>query len=96
VPGDGLGRGRGFGERPENKNDTKFYDSTVRGNVGKGKSVTIGEADGPNIRGKVSQAIRSVDAPGETRQDDPQANRRLPPAERDQAKQYFDLLRGAK
>ena len=94
--GDGLGQGKGFGERPENKNDTKFYDSTVRGNVGKGKSVNIGEADGPNIRGKVSQAIRSVEAPGETRQDDPQANRRLPPAERDQAKQYFDLLRGAK
>jgi hypothetical protein len=95
-PGDGLGRGKGFGERPENKNDTKFYDSTVKGNVGKGKSVTVGEADGPNIRGKVSQAIRTVEAPGETRQDDPQANRRLPPAEREQVKQYFDALRGAK
>jgi hypothetical protein len=84
----------GAGARPEEKSDAQFYDSTIKGQVGRGKSVVIGEVAGPNVRGRVGQRVQLPADAAETRDADPQSAERLPRSARDQAKQYFDLLRG--
>ena len=57
-PGDGLGRGRGKGARPERKTDTRFYDSQVKQKVGQGSAAVVDMVNGPNVKGDVRQQIQ--------------------------------------
>ena len=87
------GAGRGAGEREERKNDTEFFDSQVKQNVGKGASVVTGLADGPNRKGQTQAEIKGqfTSAPQQT--EDVLLDQHLPHDYRDHAKNYFDALR---
>ncbi len=91
--GPGMGLGRGGGTRPDEKNDTNFRDSRVRQKVGKGSAVVIGEADGPNIRGQVGEAIKQEMTSSASEPADPTVVEQLPKSRREHAEDYFNLLR---
>lgn len=95
-PGDGLGEGRGFGERPEERTDTKFHDSLVKQKTGKGTAIVTGFADGPNAKGQVTQEISAQLEAARNDSADPLTDRRLPRDYRDHAKGYFDAFREGK
>lgn len=92
--GNGLGAGRGFGPRPDEKNDVSFRDSRVRAKPGRGAAVVVGEADGPNIRGLVAESIKERMATDASKPADPLAVEQLPKSRREHAEEYFNSLRG--
>jgi septal ring factor EnvC (AmiA/AmiB activator) len=91
--GNGMGAGRGFGPRPDEKNDVAFRDSQVKQRPGKGAMVVTGEADGPNIRGNVRQSIAEEMAAQASQPADPMVIEQLPKAQRENAEDYFNRLR---
>jgi hypothetical protein len=96
MAGMGLGEGQGRGDRPESRTDTSTYDSQVRDKPKPGEAVRVGEADGPNVAG-ASKVEDSAPLTFSLAEDaDPLADQRLPRAQRDHAKQYFEALREGK
>ncbi len=96
MAGMGLGEGQGRGERPEERTDTGTYDSQVRDKPRPGEAVRVGNADGPNVAG-VSRMEDAAPLSFSLAEDaDPLADQRLPRAQRDHAKQYFEALREGK
>lgn len=93
-PGNGMGPGRGFGPRPDEKNDVSFRDSRVRAKPGRGAAVVVGEADGPNIRGLVVESIKEQMATDASKPADPLVVEQLPKSRREHAEEYFNSLRG--
>jgi hypothetical protein len=91
--GMGMGQGQGSGPRPDEKNDVNFRDSQVKQNPGKGAAVIAGEADGPNIRGNVHEAIIEEMAAQGSQPADPLVIEQLPKAQRENAEDYFNRLR---
>ncbi len=93
-PGNGLGQGRGVGDRPESQTDkNKFVDTNVKQKTGPGSAVVIGEVDGPNIKGRVREEIKAELEAGEYEASDPLTGQRLPRGYREFAKEYFEALR---
>ena len=86
--GNGMGPGRGFGPRPDEKNDVSFRDSRVRQKPGKGAAVVVGEADGPNFRGQVVESIKEQMATESSKPTDPLVLERLPKRYREHAEEY--------
>jgi DNA repair exonuclease SbcCD ATPase subunit len=91
--GMGMNQGQGSGPRPDEKNDVNFRDSQVKQNPGKGAAVIAGEADGPNIRGDVQEAIQEEMAAQGSQPADPLVIEQLPKAQRENAEDYFNRLR---
>ncbi|MCH1493647.1 MAG: hypothetical protein L7U72_00335 [Rubripirellula sp.] len=91
--GNGLGEGTGFGDRPEAETDTNTYQSKVRAQIGKGKVVISGPADGPNRKGVSREALKQAIEASLKEQGSPSSTQVLPRAEREHAMQYFDQLR---
>ena len=91
--GMGMGAGRGFGPRPDEKNDVNFRDSRVPQKIGKGSAVVVGEADGPNIRGQVGEAIKQEMFASASEPADPTVVEQLPKSRREHAEEYFNSLR---
>ncbi len=96
MPGMGLGEGQGRGERPEERTDTSAYDSQVRAKPKAGEAVRVGEADGPNVAGVSKESDKAPLTFSLSEDADPLADQRLPRAQRDHAKQYFEALREGK
>lgn len=92
----GQGRGRGAGPRPEEADETGFYDSKVRGKVGRGSAVITDFVDGPNARGRVEQEINAQFDEVRGGQTDPVTEQPLPRGYREHAQTYFNSLRGGK
>ncbi|MEM8947191.1 MAG: hypothetical protein AAGD11_18600 [Planctomycetota bacterium] len=92
--GNGMGAGRGFGPRPDEKNDVSFRDSRVRAKPGRGAAVVVGEANGPNIRGRVVESIKAQMTTDASKPADPLAVEQLPKSRREHAEEYFNSLRG--
>lgn len=89
----GMGRGRGQGPRPEEEEDTKTYDARFKPTVGPGVGIVVGEAGGPNYKGKVAQQI-SEDYETARRGDiDPLTRRRIPKTHRRHTEEYFNRFR---
>jgi hypothetical protein len=95
-PGMGMGQGPGMGPRPEDRGATNTRDSQVRQQSRKGAATFGGLVEGPNIKGDVVQAIQQEMATKGAEPADPLTNDRLPDSRREQAQQYFDLLREGK
>lgn len=93
LAGTGMGEGLGRGQRPEAESGGRFYESQVRADVRKGRSVVTGFAGGPNATGDVLTQIQSALESGDLRQADPVGEARIPRTHRDHARQYFDSLR---
>lgn len=91
--GRGLGRGRGAGERPEERGDTQAYDSAVKQKVGPGAATVVGEAEGANIKGGVQQEIQAQMEGAKAEAADPLTGQRLPKAYEQHTREYFDGLR---
>ena len=95
-PGNGMGVGRGFGTRPDEKNDVSFRDSRVRQKPGNGSAVVVGEVDGPNIRGQVVESIKEQMATDASKPADPLVVEQLPKSRREHAEEYFNSFQGDK
>jgi tetratricopeptide (TPR) repeat protein len=92
--GDGLGAAKGGrGQRPEAENKTSSYDSRVKGKVGPGKAVITGQADGPNARGRVREAIQAEFESQNGQPADPLTGQRLPKSHQRHVEEYFESLR---
>jgi hypothetical protein len=92
-PGMGMGEGRGIGPRPDEKNDTKFRDTRVRQNVGRGGAVFGGMVQGPNIKGDIAEAIKEEMAQIAAQPADPLTAERLPSSRRQHAEEYMNKMR---
>ena len=92
-PGDGLGEGRGYGDRPEEETDKSFFDTKVGAKPKAGEAFRAGFADGKNLAGKSQQEIKEQITNSLSTDPDPLTNQRLPKAQREQAKQYFERIR---
>lgn len=92
-PGMGLGRGRGQGPRPEEKTDSKFYDTKVKQQTGKGAALVVDFVDGPNMKGQVQQEIQTQFESMKAEETDPLTGQQLPRAYREHTQKYFDTLR---
>jgi hypothetical protein len=93
-PGEGLGKGRGTGPRPERKTDTRSYDSQVKQKVGQGAAEVVDMVDGPNVKGDVRQQIQQQVDSARKGATDPLTGRRMPKKHGEHTKEYFDGLRG--
>ena len=91
--GSGMGAGEGYGPRPDEKNDTNFRDSRVRQKPGRGAAVIVGEADGPNRRGEVVEALKEQMESLESEDADPVVVEKLPKSHREHAEEFFNRLR---
>ncbi|NOZ40001.1 MAG: hypothetical protein GXP24_07225 [Planctomycetes bacterium] len=88
--GNGMGAGRGFGSRPDEKNDVSFRNSRVRQKPGKGAAVVVGEADGANLRGQVVESIKEQMATDASTPADPIVLEQLPKSRREHNEEYFN------
>jgi chemotaxis protein histidine kinase CheA len=93
MNGMGMGEGQGRGDRPEEQTGTGFYDSQVRAKPGQGKAVATGIALGPNKSGQALEEIKAEIEAGRRSQDDPLTGQRLPKAQRELTREYFDSFR---
>jgi len=93
MPGFGMGDGRGQGARPEERTDTNFYESQVRGNVQPGEAVRTGVAGGPNRAGQTLEAVKEQIRSSTSQDADPLIDVRLPRKERDHAREYLNRIR---
>ncbi len=87
----GTGRGRRFGDDTDVADNG--YDTRVRQKVGKGSGRVVDLVEGPNVKGKVEQEIRTQWEAAGSQGEDPLAEQSLPRALREHAKTYFDTLR---
>jgi hypothetical protein len=89
-PGMGLGRGRGTGPRPEEKTDSKFYDTKVKQQTGKGAALVVDFVDGPNMKGNVQQQIQTDFESVKSGETDPLTSQQLPRGYREHTRKYLD------
>lgn len=94
--GDGMGAGRGIGDRPDEENPTNLRDTRVRQKPGQGAATFAGMVDGPNLKGDVAQTIKQEMDTLSTRPADPLTNERLTKSRREHAEEYFKTLREGK
>lgn len=95
-PGNGMGKGVGIGPRPDEKNATNTRETQVKQNAKHGAATFGGLVEGPNIKGDVAQSIREEMATQAAEPADPLTIDRLPNSRREQAQEYFELLREGK
>ncbi len=86
------GGGRGAGLREKEEEDTGSYKSRVKGKVQQGETVVTGNADGNNITGKSVSEVREMVKSSISKKSDPLENQKLPRAQREHARQYFEKL----
>jgi myosin heavy subunit len=89
MGGRGLGRGRGYGDRPEQATDTQSYESRVAAKLQRGKAVVTGSVGGPNVPGESFQSIQQAIQSDYTEQTDPIEDIRLPRDQQQHTKEYF-------
>jgi septal ring factor EnvC (AmiA/AmiB activator) len=90
------GQGPGIGNRPEERGDTNTRETQVRQNSRRGSATFGGLVEGPNIKGDVAQSIKEEMAKRAAEPADPLTSDRLPNSRREQAEQYFQMLREGK
>ncbi len=95
VGGRGAGVGVAQHQGPELSAKTGFFDSRVSQNVGAGAGTVEGHARGPNRKGATLEEIKERFAAADHEAADPLTNQQLPREYREQAKRYFESLRGA-
>ena len=88
-PGQGLGKGRGDGARPEAKTNGTFFDSRVQQTVGKGAAQITGLTGGPNLKNQAEAEIQKAAAEIEHGSTDPLSGQRLPKKQSEHAREYF-------
>ncbi len=92
-PGDGLGDGRGFGERPEDATDTGFYDTRAATKPKPGAGDVVGEVEGPNTKGDVQAKFRQQEQAAKTQPADPLTEQRVPRPYQKHVEEYSNKFR---
>ena len=92
-PGDGMGEGHGMGQRPEEETPTGGYRTRVGAEARAGEAIRVGDATGPNVAGNSRAEIKKEIASSQSEDPDPLVEQNLPRREREQTKEYFELLR---
>ena len=92
-PGAGIGRGHVDSESDGEQKPAGFFDTQVRQQVGRGAAVIAGEADGPNTKGRVHDAIKAEFESKESGPADPLTNQRLHKSQRTHVEEYFKSMR---
>jgi len=95
-PGQGMGEGKGEGDRPEEASDYNSYNSRVAAKPTAGEAITLGNADGENISGTSRVETQKMVDASLTNDEDPLADQRLPRRQREHAKEYFENFRQGK
>ncbi|MFC1597251.1 hypothetical protein ACFL5Q_04850 [Planctomycetota bacterium] len=93
IPGEGLGEGRGKGDRPEEENDVDFIETKPPMKVGPGAASVVGEVQGPNMRGDVQLEMKEQYEAARRQSTDPVTVEHLPRGYQDHALEYLDRLR---
>ena len=93
-PGFGLGEGQGMGARPEERTDTNFYESQVRGKVRQGEAVRTGTASGPNRAGRSFEDVKEQIGSELSEDAEPLVDVRLPRKELEHSTEYFKRYNG--
>lgn len=96
MPGNGLGQGRGQGERPEEENETDFFESRVRDEMKKGDTVYGGKIGGENRKGATTAEVQQAVLSSIAEEPEPLDNQPLPKSQRDHTREYFNALREGK
>ncbi|MDX1925745.1 MAG: hypothetical protein SFV81_04465 [Pirellulaceae bacterium] len=96
IPGNGLGEGKGQGDRPEEETDIDFRDSRVREKMKKGETVYGGQVGGENRKGTTKVEVQ--DAVLTSLSEEPEAldDTPLPKSQRDHTREYFNAVREGK
>ena len=96
-PGDGtngMGRGRGQGDRPEAEDKTASYDSKVKGVMGKGVAKVEGFAKpGKQLKGDSLLEIQGNVEASAVEQAEALSNQKIPKTVKKHAISYFDMIR---
>lgn len=89
-PGDGLGEGRGQGDRPEAKDDVAFKGAKAPSKLGKGASVRIESPEASTAAGEVRQKLlREIEA-AKAAGANPLGQQPMTPRQRRHAQEYLD------
>ena len=95
-PGSGIGSGKGpdLFSGSNNATNPQYQDVQVNPKLGAGPGVYAGLVEGPNVKGQAVAAIKQEMASHAAEPAEPLSSERLPRTRRDQAEEYFQLLRG--
>jgi tetratricopeptide (TPR) repeat protein len=88
------GEGKGEGDRGEEEDATKDFDSQVREQMRKGETVFGGKVGGPNRKGISKEEAREAILNAAPEDPDAIESLVLPKAQREQQREYFERLRG--
>lgn len=88
-----MGRGRGLGPRPEEEHDTDTFDMRIKPKVGPGVGVVVGDADGPNYKGKVAEQIKEDFETARRGPIDPLTSSSMPKKHRQHTREYLIRFR---
>lgn len=94
--GQGMGAGRGQGDRPEAKTDDGFYDAKTKQKLTRGTAVITDTVEGPNIRGAVQEQVNQQFEEAQAVPADPLTDQPLARPQREHARRYFEALREGK
>jgi len=96
IPGMGLGRGRGAGDRPEEENKVDFIPTKPPMKIGPGTASVVGEAEGPNYKGDVQLEMKEQYQAARRQPADPITVQHLPRGYQQHVLEYSDQLREGK
>ncbi len=96
MPGNGLGQGRGSGERPEEENNTDFFESRVRDQMKAGETSFGGRVGGENRKGVTTAQVQEAVLATMAEEPEPLENQPLPKSQREHTREYFNALREGK
>lgn len=96
MPGQGLGDGRGQGDRPESETDVDFFESRVRDKMKEGETVYGGKVGGENRKGNTRAEVQAAVLTSLTEEPEPLDNQPLPKSQREHSREYFNALREGK
>lgn len=92
-PGENQGEGLGQGDRPETETATHTQQVRVESELQPGPTTRTQAAAGPNVAGTTRAAIQREMAQAGQTDPDPITHQPLPRRERQQTREYFELLR---
>ncbi|HLY12031.1 MAG TPA: hypothetical protein VKW04_22205 [Planctomycetota bacterium] len=92
-PGDGLGEGKGYGTRPENPTEFDTEKSKVKSKLGKGTYVGSYFMKGEPPKGEAATQYAEVERAYAEEAMDALNKQKVPAAQRDYVRDYFDAIR---
>jgi len=92
-PGDGLGKGKGLGSRPENPAEFDTEKSKVKSKLGKGTYVGSYFMKGDPPKGEAATRYADVERAYAEEAMDALNKQKIPAAQRDYVRDYFDAIR---